>query len=234
MNKLRIALLCVFTTACGTALAPASERGATPHPEETAPPRGAAVGRVVCDEGGARVVTPRIRARVDGVHILFRNRSGAFEFYMRGESSGDNNHGGRLRGPTTKDVSSHAPGMMWVACRQRGEPHLPFYEHDPRYDSFEIVDPDGLWVAFEPECSNPEEIEWERIEDAETLEDVEAWVRDRFGIDGGERLRPGYPETQWKGDPWVIVVDGRTLAYFNAMRDDVGWVVLNARGCTQS
>ena len=224
MNRLRIALLCVFTAACGSGVAPA----AVPRPA------GAALGRIVCDDGGARVLTPRIRAKVDGVHILFRNRSGAIEFYMRGASSGDNNHGGRLRGPTTRDVSSHAPGTMWVACRQRGEAHLPFYEHDPRYDSFEIVDPDGLWVPHEPDCSDPEEVERERIEDAETIEDVEAWVRDRFGVHDGERRRPGYPQTQWKGDPWVIVVDGRTLVYFHAVRDDVGWMVLQAQGCSQS
>ena len=175
--------------------------------------------------------TPRVEAHADGVHLRFQNRSSAFEFFMRSASDPDDNHGGRLRGRAVKDVSSHAPGHMWVACRHRGEEHLPFYEDDPRYARFEIVDPKDLWIPFDPDCDSVETVRNERLRDAESLEDVETWVRDRFDVEAGERVRPGYPETRWKGNPWVIRHEERTVVYFSAFEDDAGWIVTHAEGC---
>lgn len=219
-------LLVLMVPACATA------SSSPPRPVGSGSRPAASVGRVSCEVGGARVSTPTVRARRDGIHLEFRNPAGMDEFYMWAADDADDNHGGRLRAYRTKDVSSHAPGQMWVACMDRGEPHPPFNEDDSRYARFEIVDPRGLWVAWEPDCSDVEDVESRRVNDAGSLEDVERWVRERFDIEGGSRVRPGYPGTQWKGAPWVIVKERRTLAYFQAYEDDVGWIVQMARGCS--
>lgn len=185
----------------------------------------------MCGRDGTEIRTPRVVARRDGVHIRFENRFGAFEFFMRSAEDPEDNHGGRLRGRSSRDVSSHGPGTMFVACRHKGEEHLPFYEGDPRYARFEIVDPQGLWVPFEPDCESIDSVSNERPHDVDTFEEVEAWVRERFDVEAGERVRPGYPETEWKGDPWVIRHEGRTLVYFHAFKDDVGWYIARAEGC---
>ena len=213
---------------CGT---PSSSPTSAPSPR---PEGGARTGVVVCGRDGTEIRTQRVVARRDGVHVRFQNRSGAFEFYMRSADDPDDNHGGTLRGPSVKDVASHAPGPMWVACRHKGEDHLPFYEDDPRYARFEIVDPKGHWISLEPDCDAVETVSNERIEDAETFADVETWIRDRFDVEEGERVRPGYPETQWKGTPWVLRHEERTLVYFSAFEDDAGWVVARAEGCRDS
>lgn len=211
----------VLVPACGVA--------SSNEPVSSVPP--AAVARIVCGPAGATVVTPRVRARSDGIHIRFRNVAGAIEFYMRAEGDPTQNHGGRLRARLTEGVASHPPGKMLVACRRPGEAPPPFYGDDPRYDSFEIVDPDELWVPIHPGCSDIDRVRDRRLPRADSVTDVEAWVRDHFDVHGGRRVRPGYPETQWKGNPWVISESGTTLAYFHAFRDDRGWMLPLAEGC---
>ncbi len=219
-------------SACGSQAA-SSDVPNLPAASSHAPAtKAAAVGHIVCTRDGATEMrTPRVRARRDGVHIAFHVRGDAFEFFMRGAEDPDNNHGGRLRGKLVRDVSSHGPGAMWVACVDRGEEPLPFYEDDPRYARFEIVDPNDLWVSPKPECDETQEVRDEKLRDAESIDEVEAWIRDRFGIDGGHRTRPGYPQTGWKLPTWVIVEDGTTLSYFVAAKDDGFWTVLIAEGC---
>lgn len=220
--------LAFAASACGEV---ASSRGTAGAMKED---RGVAVGHVVCTkDGGTKALTPRIRAREEGVHLLIHNRGEAIEFFMR-ETSSESNHGGRLRERITRDVFTHAPGEIWIACLDRDEAMPPWMGSDERYASFEIVDPDGLWVDYEPECERTEEERGDKLYKAKTVGELEAWVRDRFDIRTGVRDIPGYPGTGWKLPNWVIVEDDRTLAFFMAAKDKEGlWVLMGAEGCVQ-
>lgn len=225
MSKLSIILAALVLAACGL---PAS-RAAGPRAADRDPV--AAIGRVVCDEDGTRVLTPRLRAHRDGIHVMFINRSSADEFYMRGANNPGNNHGGPLRSPRHKDVSSHEPGVMWVACVKKGD-HPPFYDFDERYGEFEIIDVHDLWVSWELDCSKTTEIKDRRITGAESQEDVFEWFRDQFDLPPGNFRRPGYPKTEWKGNPWVLVEDDRTIASVHPWRTNGVWTITFAATCT--
>lgn len=204
-------------------------RAAAPRPNDPAPVAG--IGRVVCEEEGARVLTPRIQPHRDGIHIIFMNRSGADEFFMRSADDPDNNHGGYLRSRKHKDVSSHEPGVMLVACFEGGD-HPPYYEVDERYGELEIVDVDDLWVSWDLDCSQSTGIKDKRVAGAETQADVFEWFRDRFDLPSGDFRRPGYPKTEWKGNPWVLVEDGRTIANIHAWTVDGVWTITVGAACT--
>lgn len=219
-------LICsVALSACGSPV-PATQAGSeAPEPVSD-------VLKVVCEGDRTRVETPFVRAFADGVHATFENPGGAHEFWVRAVSNPDDgNHGGWI--PDSGDERwgwSDAPGEYFIGCYDKGE-HPPYYEMDHRYARYEVVDVDGLWISWHVECENSETLEGERLIGADSIEDVEAWIRDRFEVRGGERVRPGYPETGWKGNPWVIQEGDRTLVSFHAMEDDVGWTVHRAEGC---
>ena len=195
--------------------------------------------RVVCNEHLTVVLTPRVRARTDGIHVVFINRAGTDEFYMRSDDDPDENHGGRLPERITKDVSSHAPGRMRVACYERS--NSPAYDgDDPRFAEFEIVDPEGLWIPFKVACQDPETIDGTEpdgtemiVPGARSVDDVERYLRERFDLPReAVRARPGYPETGWKGNPFVLRHKGETIAYFHAFVDDGKWRLALAEVCT--
>lgn len=201
--------------------------------QEHAPPA-AAVLRVVCEETGTRVLSSKVRARRDGAHFLFINRASMDEYWMRMVEGADSgNHGGYLRKLRQRDVASHPPGRMWVACFEKGE-HPPYYEHDPRYAEFEIIDPQNLWIPYEVACDHPESFERRPIKGVNSVDQAERWIRENYDIPAdATRVRPGYPETAWKGNPWVLVHEGNTIVHFSVYKErpDGVWRV-NAEICT--
>lgn len=230
MGKISLLLCAVVAVAgCGTASSSQTRR----QPSESVPRDPSLIPSlavVVCEEGGTRVMTPRVRPRRDGIHIRFVNPSGAKQFHMRAAEHPDDNHGGFLRGPTHLDVSSHGPGPMLVACLDRGE-RPDYYGRDDRYDELEVVDVNDLWIPFEVDCDDSARLRNRRVPDATSIENVADWLRERYGLQGTTRERPGYPLTQWKGDPWVLRDEGRTLASFNPTRDDRGWMISTGEVC---
>ena len=204
------------------------------QPIETTPASSTgAVGvlRVLCSEHRTVVLTPRVRVRSDGIHVVFVNRGGADEFFMRGDDNPDENHGGRLTERITKDVSSHAPGRMRVACYERGDAPR-YYSDDERYAEFEIVDPYDLWIPWKVACADPETVRDRKVEGVRSVDDAERWLRERYDLPSDStRVRPGYPDTQWKGNPWVLVHKGETIAYFHAFEEDGEWRIVQARVC---
>lgn len=222
--KARILIaLVISASACGVPAAPTKV-----SPGAVSGRQGVAVGQVVCTPAGdTRVLTPLIRARRDGVHILIRNQGNAVEFNIRVPGG---MHGGPLRRRVTRSVASDPPGPAEIMCRDKGEEY-PSFGDDARFVPFEIVDPDGLWVSLEPDCDPVIKAKrW--FARGTPTKTVEAWVRDRFDIDVGERMQPGYPRTGWKGIPWVIADDDTTFAYFDAYPHKRGGPLLaEAKGC---
>lgn len=214
-----------LTAACGLPGSPAAER------QSVGPPGLADLGRVVCDESGTHVLSPRIRAHRDGIHVEFINESDADEFYMRSSKDPGDNHGGFLRSRRQTDVSSHGPGEMLVACFKRGEE--PSYAGDDEsYGHFEIVDSHDLWVSWDLTCSPVRETTNEPVPEADTKADVFEWFRDRFDLPPGEFRQPGYPETEWKGDPWVLAEEGETIANIHPWETDGEWDITTGAACT--
>ena len=212
MRTLSVALLfAVIATGCGTARSQQPSAAEQPIP---------GVLRVICEEDRTRVVTPRVRTHPDGVHFMYVNRAGMDQLWMRSVESPDlENHGGFLRKERQRDVASHGPGRMWVACFDKGD-HPPYYEHDARYAEFEIVDVAGLWIPWQVACDDPESLERKRVQDIRTADEAEQWLRDHYDIpDDAERVRPGYPKTAWKGDPWVLVHNDATIVNFHVFRE---------------
>ena len=206
MTKLYIPLcLLVAAAACGSAVSSTAPLADT----------GARLGRIVCtDDGGTKVHTPRIRARRDGVSILIDNRGDAPEIFFQ-QSGVNGGHGGPIRGRTRRWVLPDAPGRWEVVCLEKGETFPYSMDGDPRVATYEIVDPEDFWVELDPECKPVEQADrW--FSQGTPVEEIEAWVRDEFDLEAGERVRPGYPGTQWKGDPWVIADDDETFAAFHA------------------
>ena len=150
---------------------------------------------------------------------------------MRAADDPDDNHGGYLRSKRQRDWAPHAPGVMWVGCFERGE-YPPHYEYDERYAEFEIVDDHDLWISWELECSDRTRIEDKRLPDAETQQDVFDWFRARFDLPPGDFQQPGYPKTAYKGNPWVLHVDGRTIANIHPWREDGVWTITVGAACT--
>ena len=191
------------------------------------------IARVVCQKDGTQVLTPRVRAHRDGIHVLFINRGGLDEFYMRNTNDPDENHGGFLRKRRQLDIASHPPGRMWVGCFEKGDYPQSYYGGDERYAEFEVVDPRDLWIPLGVTCDSQETLSEKRVEGAENIDDVEAWLRDKYDLPSESvRMRPGYPETQWKGNPWVLVKDDETVAYFSAFKDDTAWRITVGEVCT--
>lgn len=222
---------CFLIAACGR---PATSPGANPGGSPQGQPI-ADVLRIVCESDGTRVETPRVRAFPDGVRAHFDNPAGAVEYWVRAVTTPDEgNHGGKV--PQDQEQWgrwSDPPGEYFIGCYDKGET-LPYYEPDTRYARYEVVDVDELWISWVPDCEHPEEIGSESLPEASSIEDVETWIRDRFDIHVGTRVRPGYPATQWKGNPWVIRDEDRTLVHFHAMEEDGTWILHRAEGCSSS
>lgn len=229
MNK-ALVVICLVIAGCGN---PIAAQGGSPVDSTQEPPI-ADVLEVTCGSEGAEVDTPRVRAFSDGVHARFENPAGAAEYWVRAVSSPDeSNHGGEVPDGPERWGWSDAPGEYFIGCYAKGE-HPPYYEIDPGYARYEVVDIDTLWISWTPECKHADEVESVPLPEATSIQDVETWIRERFNIHDGERIRPGYPETEWKGNPWVIRREDRTLVHFHAMEEDGLWTVHRAEGCILS
>ncbi|MFN2390111.1 MAG: hypothetical protein ABR575_10980 [Actinomycetota bacterium] len=226
--KKALMIVCCVTAACGNPVAPLGESLV----ERTQQQPIADVLEVVCDSDGTRVQTARVRAFPDGVHARFENPAGATEYWIRALTNPDDgNHGGEVPNGRERSGWSDAPGKYLIGCYQKDET-LPYHEPDDRYARYEVVDIDALWTPWDTDCEDPKTVDEQPLPEARSIDAVETWVRDRFDIHVGARVRPGYPETRWKGNPWVIRHESRVLVNFHAMEDNGTWVLHRAEGCT--
>lgn len=185
-----------------------------PAPSVTGPDGHAPTkARVECIETGARVLTPKVAPRRDGIHIEITNSTGAEEFYIRRLDNAGANHGGTLKKEGTTSVrSSLGPGELLIGCVIEGEDSFPYYDAGAaQYDSIEVVDPLGLWVDVEPSCPSP-------VDRGRFRADRDIGTRDPKkiarlivpGIRKTDELRfAGYRMTEWHGAEILMVVRGQ-------------------------
>jgi hypothetical protein len=173
------------------------------------------VARLVCEDGGTRALTPRVRAVSDGIHIEMDNEAGARAFYLRAASSADGNQGGRLEPiGTTHIKTTMPPGDVFVGCFD--EPADPaYYEVTPEYARITVVDPDGLWVEPALGCETaPQRRYRDGPAEGNVPDDPEEMIRSivPYVLPTDQIVRPGFPETQWHGESRIIVRNGSPVA----------------------
>lgn len=126
--------------------------GASPQgPTVAAPPP--SVLEVACDGTATTVATARVRLLPDGVHLRVDNRSGE-PLSVSVRAGGRTLFGVRVPPGVSQPEPSQGggwpvpPGVASVGCfpggRDQGETSA--------YATFEVVDPDGLWVPWDLEC----------------------------------------------------------------------------------
>jgi hypothetical protein len=143
--------------------------GEAAAPEE---PRLADVARIECSESGVSV-TPRVRARPDGVHVLVVTRSERMHVTLMGPDGG-------LGGADGAVVHPFPPGRVEARCYDT--------ELDrTRVAPFEVVDEEGVWISTNLSCrSILRTIPEYAGEPGKGPDPVEA-ARENFA----DRLRPG-------------------------------------------
>jgi hypothetical protein len=184
------------------------ESAGTPAIDLTSVP---AVAQVTCGARGTRTTTPVVRARPDGIHVVFHNRAGFREYFFPtppSSPSADLGHGGPLRRGATKALTSNGPGEFLVGCfrnaQDEGDPG------DPRYVRIVAVDPQHLFTPEILDCHPGKRGIYRRVGSTANLEAI---VRTIPGVDGGDEvLRPGYPDEPFMVEARVVIRDGRVVA----------------------
>lgn len=196
------------------------------------------VARVVCDEEGTRVLTPEVRPQPDGVHVVLDNRTGqdlALSFDSGYWDGGDNANMG-----STEYVWLAPPGPVDLACfGKREEPNLQAGA------SFQVIDPDGLWVSPSLECEpgahvvSTEGGSYASPPPGDPRDPVEIAKEERFAPFGpGEVEAAGYPEAEHR--LVRLIRDGRTVAVaeyvdasFAGGEPGSGWVESGYEACDE-
>jgi hypothetical protein len=177
--------------------------------------KAADVAVIECREDGVRVLTPRVRASDDGVHIRIVNTAGKREFFMVDTDESEDNEGGRLKSKEDTQLRSFTPpGGKAFGCLDTSD-EIDFDGNDPSYGRFTVIDPKGLWIPGDLACNGS--VDKARIAVSGPLrvtDDLEAVARDYVsGIRPADVLeRPGYPKHEWHIEPRTVVREGRRIA----------------------
>jgi hypothetical protein len=197
----------------------------------------ASTAEVACEDGATRVVTPVVRAQVDGVHVDVDNRTGAEVYVYRRIDSDVGNLGAAAPG-TTRAVSLDGPGSWEVICTRPNR----YPTEDDDWVPLEVVDPDGLWISDRVDCERPTATHPDYREDFEggTPEgapgDPVDLAREDVGGGGGDLHpndvfeRAGYPESR----PVFVrmVRDDRIVAVATYAEDGRGgWIFRGVTYC---
>jgi len=207
MRRWTLGLWGVALLVAGCANESSPSQQPTSDPLATTP---ANIVTIVCDRNVSRVSDPVVRAFPEGVRVLFENPGGAwgFEFHPHSFEHGSGS-GGRLGSGSDRFDWTLPPGDVTVACLP--DARSSYWDTDANPASFTVVDPDGLYIAWELACASPER---SRVEvAAHRDEDPEQVFRRVSGIElSDDLLHPGYPETLLKMPTSIVFRDGAALA----------------------
>lgn len=117
-----------------------------PAPPPSDLPRTSNTARIVCDGSGARVLTPRVEARPDGVHLVIDNRSREEADYVARFPEGGSTRGVAPAGES-KHVEGLPPGEVRIGCY-----YEPSDLSEPDRATLEVVDVDGDYKPTELDC----------------------------------------------------------------------------------
>jgi hypothetical protein len=185
------------------------------------------VARVECSEAGARVLTPQVQPQRDGVHVVIANAGEPVMYSLEGQAG---SFGERAELPETQVTTGElGPGAVTAKCYPETV--------DPATvegATFEVIDPEGIWVAYAPDCPEPNTAVLDYgpglTGEEGTPEDI---ARGHLGpqVEPGDTVeRAGYPE----GSPAVVRVvrDGGVVANVRMFTGiEGGWFVIDITTC---
>lgn len=221
-----ILALAVVTAGCGQA-APQPE-GEPPVQEQPLPD----LAQIECEVNGARVLTPAVRPRADGVHLEVRNETGV-ELSFSALSVEGAGRGSDAPHPSVTYVWPLAPEKVFVKCVD-SEADPSEIEGAP----LEIVDQEGVWLStrLHSGCRSAVSTSGSSIAGAKGERgdpvDVARRAFERWGLRPTDVVeRAGYPE----GEETIVGVlrDGRVVATLQLQGDGSGgWLTSGTLACT--
>jgi hypothetical protein len=181
---------------------------------------------IVCRaDGSTDLLTPSVRARPDGVHVLVRSRLD--------EPATVNGFGIDVSPGRRSAVLSIGPGIVGVAC-------WPYSQHrskEPTTSALEVVDPQGLYVDPDLECDG-DGFEATAVDFASPgpkggLIPLEEARRQINGLAPDDDLiHGGYPEQPTP--PVLVVRDDAVIAHISFGLWGSDWVHAGSRMCGES
>jgi hypothetical protein len=168
-----------------------------------------------------RVLTPKVEAQPDGLHLQIDNRVGedaAYSIKVAGATSGESYESGDyLRKGVTNDVIVAPPGIAEIQCY----PSENYDFTEQKYASFEVVEGDSGYKSLELECKPGMEgrfvgtmasgagSKFELVSYRDPVDEARDYFKE--GLREGDVVEAaGYPEDP---DPTVRVVrNGRVVA----------------------
>ena len=213
----------VFSYGCGPASTdgPAELSGQGQETPDTA--------RVVCGRDGIRVLTPVVKARPDGVHIVIDNRFDAqvgYAFEHPEGGSGDSAPKGE-----SELVEDFPPRKVKVGCEK---PPVDGIGTD--YATLKVVDPEGFYRSVELECKGkmavsggPQYAAGAKGKKGDPVEMIRRGLSDRLR-EGDTVELAGYPKSR-ESRTVRVVRDGRVVATVVFFADSGGWLEDSTSNC---
>ncbi len=229
MTRFATVLAALLLAGCGAAAEEPSEPSADPASAPVAAPPATAV--VVCGPQGASVETPEVAASPDGVHVEIRNETGTEQAIH--VEAGESGQGEGVPPGTQERVWALPPGPVTVTCF---DPAVEPAEQAAA--TFEVVDPDGLWVPTGLDCAEVTGSVLDYMAGAPGVQGDPADVaRASSEVDVARDdvvELAGYPEADG-GATVRVLRDGRAIALVGlAPSEDGGWLVTTVSRCADS
>ncbi len=221
-------LAMLLLVACGRFTG--SEPVAGPTTVAPTPGDSESVAELVCEVGGARLLSSIVEVHTDGVHVVIDNRSGrnlgfAYEgAYLTGGG------GGADRGKT-RLVLDLPPGPAKLRCVGPGQ--------DAGWETLQVVDPGGTWTSRELDCRTPRYGGDYAVAPKSDPREPMVVARDYLDPRPEDEVVPaGYPEAETR--TFVLVRDGRRIARVDLLDASLaggeaagGWIKENLVSCGQ-
>ena len=179
--------------------------------------------RVTCDGTATHIAVPRVRTRVDGIHVRFANASGQMLPFGVDDATGLAMFGDSVPVEGGAFVYAIGTGVYRLGC---GGPAV----------AFAVVDPDGIYTSTDLGCGNGSGTTG-TVDYAETARGRQGSVVDVArlelrGLRPGDLVEPaGYPAAA--GERLVRVVRAGRVVAILAYADDGhgGWLIGTTRTC---
>lgn len=215
----------VLVCGCGP---PPSDTSQSP-PDERKVPKTA---KIICERSGTRVLTPKVEARPDGVHLVIDNRlKGDYGFSVQSPEGG----GGGYNAPRggSKHVLDDAPGEVRIGCYES------LRDTEPGYGTLQILEGDSGYKPVELECRGGAAVWGEggllapgaKGEKGDPVKLARHALKDRIRQDDVVELA-GYPESKLLKSVRVVR-EGRVAIVVSYRKEPNGWFEDSTANCAK-